>query len=105
MTDYPPGATHGPRTLSDFEFIWLVSGSAVLSTSIDEVALDVGVLYLVGPGRRHLLSWDRDRPTRHGYVHFGIGSDAPAVALESLRARPFTVEDPLAAMCRYLCLV
>ena len=28
IAGYPPGATFGPRLLYDFEFIWIIEGSA-----------------------------------------------------------------------------
>ena len=28
LAGYPPGACYGPRTLADFELVWLVAGSA-----------------------------------------------------------------------------
>jgi len=69
---YPPGATYGPRTLTDFELVWLRTGSAQWYSGGEcaHLHLAPGDLLLIPPGTRDEFRWDREVPTRHGYVHF-----------------------------------
>src|SRR5690348_16549481 len=55
MVDYPPGATYGPRTLTDFELVWLLRGSArwrCHSPDSHQLDLEPGSLLLARPGMR-----------------------------------------------------
>jgi len=69
---YPPGASYGPRTLTDFELVWLLTGSAQWHGGGECARLQLvpGDLLLIPPGTRDEFRWDREVPTRHGYVHF-----------------------------------
>lgn len=69
---YPPGASYGPRVLTDFELVWLATGSARWQGSGDSAHLQLtaGDVLLIPPGTRDEFRWDREVPTRHGYVHF-----------------------------------
>jgi AraC family transcriptional regulator len=69
---YPPGASYGPRTLTDFELVWLRTGSAQWRGSGEcaHLLLAPGDMLLIPPGTRDEFRWDREVPTRHGYVHF-----------------------------------
>jgi AraC-like DNA-binding protein len=69
---YPPGASYGPRTLTDFELVWLRTGSAQWRGGGEcaRLLLAPGDLLLIPPGTRDEFRWDREVPTRHGYVHF-----------------------------------
>jgi AraC-like DNA-binding protein len=69
---YPPGATFGPRTLDDFELVWMLAGCARWRRHdvAQELTLRPGQLLLARPGMRHEFRWDKERPTTHGYVHF-----------------------------------
>jgi AraC-like DNA-binding protein len=72
---YPPGASYGPRTLTDFELVWLRTGSAQWHgcgecAHLQLAQLAPGDLLLIPPGTRDEFRWDREVPTRHGYVHF-----------------------------------
>jgi AraC family transcriptional regulator len=69
---YPPGASYGPRTLTDFELVWLRTGSAQWHGGGEWAHLHLGPgdLLLIPPGTRDEFRWDREVPTRHGYVHF-----------------------------------
>jgi AraC-like DNA-binding protein len=71
---YPPGTTFGPRTLRDFEFVWVLSGSADwhrIDTD-EHLTLEPGALLLARPGMRDVLRWSADETTSHGYVHFDL---------------------------------
>jgi len=69
---YPPGASYGPRTLTDFELVWLQTGSARWDggSECGRLRLRPGDLLLIPPGTRDEFRWDGEVPTRHGYVHF-----------------------------------
>ncbi len=69
---YPPGASYGPRTLTDFELVWLRTGSAQWHGGGEGAQLQLapGDVLLIPPGTRDEFRWDREVPTRHGYVHF-----------------------------------
>jgi AraC-like DNA-binding protein len=72
---YPPGASYGPRTLTDFELVWLLAGSAQWHGGGERARLRLapGDLLLIPPGTHDEFRWDREVPTRHGYVHFRSG--------------------------------
>jgi hypothetical protein len=69
---YPPGATFGPRRLEDFEFVWLLQGTAEWRHELGGIALGSSSLLLGRPGITDSFIWDRTRPTRHGYLHFEV---------------------------------
>lgn len=71
---YPAGATFGPRTLGDFEFVWIEDGDAVWQVDGAELPAPQGTLLLGRPGMRDGFTWDRVRPTTHGFIHFSIES-------------------------------
>jgi AraC family transcriptional regulator len=99
---YPPGATYGPRTLEDFELVWVMSGSARWRW-LDggrELALRPGALLLARAGMRDELHWDRSLATRHGYVHFRL-DPCPCSASWPL-VRPALAPGPIAGLLDYL---
>lgn len=99
--DYPPGATFGPRTLTDFELVWLLRGSARWNCGLRELELVPGSLLLIRPGMRDEFHWDRERVTTHAYAHFTI--DGPPSPPESWPlVRNLVHDDPLAGLFRYL---
>jgi AraC family transcriptional regulator len=103
MAHYPPRATYGPRVLDDFEFVWLLSGSARWECGDLELPLRPGTLLLARPGMRHRFAWDPRRPTVHAYVHFSVPSLGSLPAPSSWPVtRALTPADPMAALCRYL---
>jgi AraC family transcriptional regulator len=99
---YPRGASFGPRTLADFELVWMLAGSAAWRR-LDEPAehlLRPGQLLLLRPGMRDEIQWDRAVAAVHGYAHFrvegGTGTgDWPLW-------RPTAPPAPLAALLSYL---
>lgn len=100
VVDYPAGATFGPRTLTDFELVWLLQGSAQWRCAGRTEALGPGSLLLARPGMRDEFRWDPRRTTRHAYVHFELaaGSDPGGWPL----VRHLTHAEPLPGMFRYL---
>ncbi|HVX47536.1 MAG TPA: helix-turn-helix transcriptional regulator [Mycobacteriales bacterium] len=100
---YPAGATFGPRTLSDYEFVWLLSGSAEWVINTERHALHPGVLSLARPGPADTYRWDARTNSTHAYVHFTF---APSNDMDDCnawpRVRELTAVDPMAALCRHL---
>lgn len=91
LADYPPGATFGPRTSHDHEFVWLVSGAAQWEVDGIEVALPNGSVALAREGQRDRFVWDPASRTRHGYVHFHLQD--PTGVLGEPDAWPLMADD------------
>lgn len=72
VATYPPGATFGPRTMRDYEFVWLTAGEAEYRYGDATVAAPQGSVVLCRPGATDAFVWDRRRRTRHAYVHFDV---------------------------------
>jgi AraC-like DNA-binding protein len=69
---YPPGATFGPRILSDYELVWIVDGDVEYQADGKTYAAPPGTILLARPGMRESYLWDPVRQTRHAYIHFGL---------------------------------
>lgn len=72
---YPPGATFGPRQMSDYEFVWIMEGDAEYRWGATTVAAPEGSIVLCRPssdGGTDAFRWDRERRTRHAYFHFNV---------------------------------
>lgn len=74
---YPRGTGYGPRIIKDFEFVWMVSGTATWLIGDQEVVAPPGTVLLARPGMRDAFRWDPDRPTVHGFVHFTLSGPVP----------------------------
>jgi AraC family transcriptional regulator len=101
---YPPGATFGPRRLPDFEFVWLLQGTAEWRYEQGSIALGTDSLLLGRPGMRDAFVWDRARPTRHAYLHFRLDGRLPGLP-DPARwplVRRLPDDDPLRPLLRYL---
>ncbi len=101
---YPPGATFGPRRLPDFEFVWLLQGTAEWRYDQGSITLRPHCLLLGRPGMQDSFRWDRSRPTRHAYLHFelvGQLTQLPDPAQWPL-VRTLPDDDPLRPLLRYL---
>lgn len=72
MADYPPGATFGPRTTHDWQWVWIVDGTSYWLTDAGEHRLDAGSVLLAPPGIRDGFRWSEQRSTRHGFIHFSL---------------------------------
>jgi AraC family transcriptional regulator len=105
---YPAGARFGPHRLAEFEFVWLLAGSAVWTYQgpgsdppVTE-RLAPGTVLLARPGGTDTYSWDPWRRTVHGYLHF----DLPEVAPDEVEEWPFVRSAPpgglLDGLCGYL---
>jgi AraC family transcriptional regulator len=101
---YPPGATFGPRRLEDFEFVWLLQGTAEWRYDLGSIALGPNSLLLGRPGITDSFIWDRTRPTRHAYLHFELIGQLPQLP-DPARwplVRTLPDDDPLRPLLRYL---
>lgn len=103
LVDYPAGATFGPHTLTDHEFVWLHTGSARWATQGHTIGLRPGDLLLVGPGMSQFYAWDTASTTRHGFVHFTLDRELPGLHLDQAPVRRIGHHgDPLSGLCDYL---
>ncbi|MEM1208012.1 MAG: helix-turn-helix transcriptional regulator [Planctomycetota bacterium] len=68
----PPGATFGPRTMRDFEFVWIIDGDCVYRRDGVEHAAGPGAMVLCRPGAIDAFDWDPHRRSMHGFVHFDV---------------------------------
>ncbi len=72
LVTQPAGATFGPRTMRDFELVWIIEGNVVYHADDQTVACPPGSITLSRPGMRQAFTWDAHQPTRHAYVHFEV---------------------------------
>ena len=73
---YPAGSTFGPRTLHDFEFVWISDGVVSWEVAGLTVPAPPGTLLLGRPGMTDFFRWDPARRTRHSFIHFQICAGA-----------------------------
>jgi len=66
----PPGSTFGPRTLPDYEFLWMAEGDSVAEWDGNPYPLPPGSLSLITAGTRDFYRWDPKVPTQGVYLHF-----------------------------------
>ncbi|SDT31686.1 Helix-turn-helix domain-containing protein [Friedmanniella luteola] len=113
VVDYQPGSSYGPRELADFEFFWLLQGSAawtvhqgcttVAARPGRSLTLRPGTLLLAPAGAVDSFRWDRDVVSRHAWAHFRVEDPGslpdPAgwPVVRDLAGAPV-----LAGLCRYL---
>lgn len=114
VADYPPGSSYGPRTLTDFEFVWLLTGGGRWRWHDGATAhqLHAGTVLLARPGMTDEFRWHPDLPTRHGYLHFSTPAATrstvellPGVAADLATwpaIRRVSGDDPLRPLLRYL---
>ena len=102
VASFPPGATLGPRTLDDFELVWVIAGSATWTwlESGEERQLEPGLLMLERPGMTDHFRWAENATTLHGYVHFDL-DDRDALGTCPL-LRPVVAPGPIAGLLDYL---
>ncbi len=105
---YPAGARFGPRRLAEFEFVWLLAGSAVWTYQppgsdppVTE-KLAPGTLLLARPGGTDNYVWDQRRRTVHGYLHFDLPEVGPDEVVEWPFVRPARPGGLLDGLCGYL---
>lgn len=71
---YRPGEVFGPRTLGDFEFVWIVAGQVSYEFNGQRLAAPPGTLILGRPGFHETYHWDPQQTSRHLYYHFGVAT-------------------------------
>jgi len=72
LVTYPPGATFGPRCIQDYELVWILRGQVVYHADGQDYPAPDGTVVLCRPGTQDGFTWDPERPTRHGFVHFAF---------------------------------
>lgn len=113
VVDYQPGSSFGPRELVDFEFVWLLQGSAVWTVHRGcptraarpdrLVTVLPGSLLLAPAGAVDSFHWDRDVVSRHAWAHFRVDDPGPLPdpagwpVLRDLAGAPV-----LSGLCHYL---
>jgi AraC-like DNA-binding protein len=105
VATYPPGASFGPRTLADWEFVWLIEGNAVYTRGHQTVDVPQGSVLLCRPGQSEHFQWDRVRRTRHAYLHFSVND--PYECLPPMTAWPlvrplWSSDDLMATLFRHI---
>lgn len=70
VATYPPGASFGPRQMADWEFVWLLQGTAEYRSGGTTIPLSEGSVVLCRPGATDFFQWDQHQHTRHAYFHF-----------------------------------
>lgn len=68
------GGQLGPRTLVDFEFVYIVESSIVYSSDSIDYTVPAGGFILGQPGTSETYYWDRQAKTLHSFFHFNIRS-------------------------------
>jgi AraC-like DNA-binding protein len=112
VVDYLAGSGFGPRRLVDYEFVWLLSGSAVWTVHgggpsggpvPSPLTLRPGTLLLAPAGAVDSFTWDPHQPTRHAWAHFRVvdAAELPDPATWPL-VRSMAAAPVLAATCSYL---
>ena len=72
--DYLAGATLGPRTLEDYELVWIVSGQVTYVLDGRDVDAPPGTILLARPGFHDAFRWDVEHSTRHAFLHFAAAA-------------------------------
>jgi len=72
IATYPPGATFGPRTMRDWEFVWIIEGDVQYTWGGQTVDAPQGSIVLCRPGAVDFFRWDTRRRTRHAFYHFDV---------------------------------
>lgn len=113
VVDYQPGSSFGPRELGDFEFLWLLQGSAVWTVHQGcatraarpdrPVTLLPGTLLLAPAGAVDSFHWDSDVVSRHAWAHFRVDDPGPLPSASGWPVvRDLAGAPALSGLCRYL---
>lgn len=74
----PEGSSHGPRTLSDFELVFVEEGNVQLSLGKKAISGGPGSLFLTRPGMTDLWAWIGPGRVVHAYAHFSLSKIPPS---------------------------
>jgi AraC family transcriptional regulator len=108
VAGYAPGADFGPRELQDFEFVWVLRGSAVWTVrhtsagSPENRVLRLGTLALARAETVDSYHWDDDMSSTHAYVHFGVDQLVLGPTSGWPATRSMTASPVLGGICDYL---
>jgi AraC-like DNA-binding protein len=103
VVSYRPGDELPPRVLEDYEIVLMLEGTASYHLGSEMHKVPPGAIILARPGFREKYAWDRQRPTRHAYLHFDFA--VPPRELPPPARWPMVISnpDPVAApMMRHL---
>jgi AraC-like DNA-binding protein len=67
-----PGETLGPRTMSDYELVWIIEGQVTYRLGDVDHDASPGTVILAQPGFVERYTWDRRHTTRHAYFHIDV---------------------------------
>ncbi len=101
---YPPGATFGPRRMHDFEFVWIIEGSAVAHFDDHRIEAAAGTVLLCRPGMTDRYEWSPQRKSVHAFFHFEFDPEPegwPAIDQWPL-AHHLAQDDILRPLFRYV---
>jgi AraC family transcriptional regulator len=108
VAGYAPGADFGPRELQDFEFVWVLRGSAVWTVrhtsagSPENRVLRPGTLALARAETVDSYHWDDGMSSTHAYVHFGVDQLVLGPTSGWPATRSMTASPVLGGICDYL---
>ena len=99
LADYPTGGKLGPRTMFDYEILWIERGVARWEIDGgDTLECPPGTVVICPPGMVDTWHWDRTQTTRHGYLHFEfLDSERPRLPLR----REVSGDDVLRPLLRH----
>ena len=116
VANYRAGARFGPRTLPDFQLLWMLAGS--VRRSVDDpgaigamaggaaerhLELRPGALSLGRPGLTETYDWDPVVHSSHAYLHFVVDDLAGLPPVEQWPETQDMARTPvLAGLCQYL---
>lgn len=69
---YQAGEALKLRLLTDYEFVYLVSGDASYTAGSETYAVSAGGMILGRADGMEEYRWDTTKPTRHAYFHFAV---------------------------------
>jgi AraC-like DNA-binding protein len=104
VATYPPGGTFGPRLLFDFEFLWIMEGSAKCNFDGQVFDAPAGTVLLGRPGITDRYDWDTHRRTILAFFHFSFDyseGDWPPLNQWPI-LRTMALEDILRTLFRYV---
>ncbi|MFC0680120.1 helix-turn-helix transcriptional regulator [Lysobacter korlensis] len=120
ISSYSPGARFGPRRMTDYELVWMLTGSArwtvrrpsatmgAAEEHLASVRLEPGTVALGIRGTDELYEWDAVHGASHAWVHFEVDPAAERAILDRLvgsdvpPVRELARAEPLGALTDYL---
>jgi AraC-like DNA-binding protein len=109
LAHYPPGVSWGPRTMTDYELVWLLSGSATWTVALGGgqqpvcTVLTPGTIALSRAGMAESYAWSPDQHSTHAWVHFSLVEETAAGGTTDWPlTRHLRDADLLPGLCSYL---